>query len=133
MERIIERRREERLRVVELVKEFCKEVEKIFNKFTLILIGSYARGDFNLWSDIDVLIVVESCPRNPLRRFDLIKEVMMNPKFSNIEPIILTIEEIELKVRKKDPLIREVVDYGVFIRDDLNIRDLLKLKLSGDS
>ncbi len=26
-------------------------------KTTLILFGSYARGDFNLWSDIDIIII----------------------------------------------------------------------------
>jgi len=37
-------------------------------KLALALVyGSYARGDFNEWSDIDVLLVVEdNLPRNPL-------------------------------------------------------------------
>lgn len=37
-------------------------------KATVILIGSYARGDFNLWSDVDILLISESLSGNPIER-----------------------------------------------------------------
>lgn len=36
-------------------------------KVSAILIGSYARGDFNKWSDVDVLLIAEFAG-NPLER-----------------------------------------------------------------
>jgi len=46
-------------------------------KITVILHGSYARGDFNLWSDIDVIVVSERFKgMRPLDRYDLIADLL---------------------------------------------------------
>lgn len=50
--------------ILEILKEFKRELSKILGDrvVDVILFGSYARGDFNLESDVDVLIVVKSKP-----------------------------------------------------------------------
>lgn len=59
--------------LIEIAKLFTRcIVEKIPNT-TAILYGSVARGDFNVWSDIDLLIVTRDCiPEDPLSRLDAI-------------------------------------------------------------
>ena len=51
---IVEKRIRERNSIINQSGEYAKSLDF---KCTVILIGSYARGDFNLWSDIDILIV----------------------------------------------------------------------------
>ena len=51
---IIEKRIEERKRIIRKAQEYSLTFEF---KATVILIGSYARGDFNLWSDVDIMII----------------------------------------------------------------------------
>ena len=42
-----------------------------------VLHGSYARGDFGEWSNVDVLVVVKGpLPKSPLKRLDLVEECL---------------------------------------------------------
>jgi len=63
---------------MEAVKERMRLRDKVINEAakwakglqfpaTVIVIGSYARGDFNLWSDVDVLLIADF-RGNPLER-----------------------------------------------------------------
>ncbi|MGB9714804.1 MAG: nucleotidyltransferase domain-containing protein [Thermodesulfovibrionales bacterium] len=49
------------MRIREILKEFKEEIEKLYGKRlkSIILYGSWARGDATEDSDIDVLIVLE--------------------------------------------------------------------------
>ena len=49
------------MRIREILKEFREEIEKLYGKRlkSIILYGSWARGDATEESDIDVLIVLE--------------------------------------------------------------------------
>jgi predicted nucleotidyltransferase len=43
----------------EVVRRLCSWAERVreLGPATLLVFGSYARGDFNLWSDVDVIVV----------------------------------------------------------------------------
>jgi len=105
---VIERRRKERDAVIQLAKQWTS---KLPFKCTVILIGSYARGDFNLWSDVDLLLVGDfhGAPLERLRTLD------PPPGF---QVIPLTPSEFERLWRRKDPLATEAVSIGVVLRDD---------------
>jgi predicted nucleotidyltransferase len=55
-----------------VVSEAKRWASSLSIRCTAYLIGSYARGDFNLWSDIDILLVsddlVGSLSKETLRR-----------------------------------------------------------------
>ena len=54
------------------VKEFAEEVKKKLGKVTVVLYGSYARGDFNLWRDVDILLISDAFKNiRFLDRYDL--------------------------------------------------------------
>jgi predicted nucleotidyltransferase len=47
------------LEALEEVEAYARRLRATLGKVTVILHGSYARGDFNLWSDIDLIVVSE--------------------------------------------------------------------------
>lgn len=108
---IIESRKRQRLEVIGQVSEFSKALNL---KCTVLLIGSYARGDFNLWSDVDLLIIGEfsGTPLERLKNFDL-------PE--GYEAILLTPDELSKKRNKNDLFVKESFKNGVTIRDDLHL------------
>ncbi len=115
--------REKRIKdVIDFLHSFVKDVKKIYGCVTVILVGSYARGDFNVWSDIDVLVVVEKAESNPLRRYDNIIPVLLRYDLP-IEPIIITRKEFFKGLKKKNPLIIDSLKYGKVILDELKICD----------
>ncbi len=68
------------MRIREILKEFREEIEKLYGKRlkSIILYGSWARGDATEESDIDVLIVLqgEVIPGEEIdRMIDIITEI----------------------------------------------------------
>ncbi len=123
MEKIIEFRKKLREEALKKARIFAECVRKI-GKVTVIVFGSYARGDFNVWSDIDVLVITDAAlPPNPLKRLDMIEECLATA--SEIEPIILTINEFRNRLRKRDPAIIEAIDKGIVILDELKLEELV--------
>ncbi len=121
---VIERRRREREERLRRAKRFAESILGLVRPASVIVIGSTARGDFNAWSDIDVLIVSPSLPKNPLERYDLLRPHLL----PGIEPIPLRPEDVERLVEKGAPVIDDVAR-GVPLLDDLG----LLRRLSGRS
>lgn len=57
---VLKERARRRGEVVEMVRAYAEKLGEKLGGVSVVLFGSYARGDFNLWSDIDVIIVSES-------------------------------------------------------------------------
>jgi len=107
----------ERKRIMEEALQKAREWAKgIPFKAKAILIGSYARGDFNLWSDIDVMVIAEF----DNRPIDRLKNIDYPPGF---EVIPLRPKEFKRLLEKKDPLALEALSIGILLRDDLNARE----------
>jgi predicted nucleotidyltransferase len=114
LERVIEERRLKRERAIEIARRFAECVDRKLELGLALLYGSYARGDFNEWSDIDVLLVArEELPANPIKRLSLIEECLMS--FPGVEPLILTTGELKALARK-NPLIRKNINEGVVLK-----------------
>lgn len=110
---VIKRREKRRREVIENARKWASSLDF---KTSAILIGSYARGDFNLWSDVDILIISDTFKGNPLER---LKKIDPPPGFQIIP---LNLEELEKLHSRNDILIREVLEHGVILRDDLQLR-----------
>ena len=108
---IVEKRIEERNKIIQEAKAYSKTLPL---KCSVLLIGSYARGDFNLWSDIDLLIIGDF-KGNPLER---LKNIDFPPGY---ETIMLTPEEINKMKSKNDKFITDALKDGVVLRDDFSI------------
>jgi predicted nucleotidyltransferase len=72
------------------------------------VVGSVARGDFNQWSDVDVVIVAEGLPARFPERIAL---------FSNsppgIEVFAYTPRELEQERERKNPIVLEAGHIGI--------------------
>jgi len=121
---ILRERRRERQRRIKLAREFVEEVADSIGSLTAVVIGSTSRGDFNAWSDIDVVIISDVFNANPLKRFDSLIPFIK----PGIEPIPLRTVDVYRLAEKKAPVVKEIVE-GIVIRDDLGIIEKLKIFL----
>lgn len=91
------------------IEEYVEEVVKSLNPYLVILFGSFAIGDINEGSDIDILVVADF-EENFL---DRIKKLMDMNKFRiPIEPIGYTLEEFNEMKNRKNAFIMEVLEKG---------------------
>ncbi|MEM3833610.1 MAG: nucleotidyltransferase domain-containing protein [Thermoprotei archaeon] len=97
MEKILKERKRQRNNVIKSVRAFAKKVKKKLGKVTIVLYGSYVRGDFNLWSDVDILIVSEAF--NNVRFLDRY-ELFKNEEKPGFEPKPYTPEEFKQIINK---------------------------------
>lgn len=70
-------------------REYARRVGEALGEARVFLYGSVARGDFNLESDIDLLVVSPHLPQDPLERLALLQG--LNP--GRVEARGLTPEE----------------------------------------
>ncbi len=116
--RVPRSRLEKWLKALEEAERLAHKVRAELGPATVILHGSYARGDFNLWSDVDIIIV---SPRfrgvRILDRYSLVEKIIP-PGF---EPVLMTPEEFRAALEK--PAWRQALARGhVILADDLNLR-----------
>lgn len=113
MEKVVQRRLRERLRVIEQARRWARGLP---GPVTAVLTGSYARGDFNLWSDVDIVLV---SPRfQGVKVLDRLRGIDAPPGY---EVIPLTPEEFEEMLVRGNPLAVEAATVGVVLRDDLGL------------
>lgn len=117
MEDIIAERERKRREVIEKARRYVISLKGRYSSF---LIGSYARGDFNVWSDIDVLLIGEF-QGNPVER---LLKLDFPPGF---EVIPLTEEEFDRAFKKNNPITWDIKS-GVVLRDDLKICEKYNIK-----
>jgi predicted nucleotidyltransferase len=99
------------------VERTAEKLARRLGRITILLHGSYARGDFNVWSDIDVIVASEAFRGvRQLDRYDMVAD-LLEP---NVEPILLTPEEL-LNLLDK-PSWRQALGRGtVVVHDDYDI------------
>ncbi len=111
----MEARRRERERVIELLRDYAELLRRRLGRITLLLYGSYARGDFNLWSDIDVVIVSDAFKgARFLERWKMLPEPP--PGLEALDTITWTLEEARVLMEK--PSWRKALEDAIVIVDD---------------
>jgi len=123
MRKVFEERKAEREERLSRAKKFAEEAAKTLGAITAWVYGSVARGDFNLWSDVDVLLIAEKLPEHPLDRAAL----LFRWAPAGVEPRGLTKSEFEKALEKKDAQLLCALKDRVLIRDDLRLEPLLSL------
>ncbi|MBI5727380.1 MAG: nucleotidyltransferase domain-containing protein [Ignavibacteriales bacterium] len=73
---------------INIAKKFSNEIKNIIKAENVILFGSYARGNFHNWSDIDIAIIVKN---SNFDYFDVYKKLgnITLKLNTRIEPIII--------------------------------------------
>ncbi len=113
------------LRVLDSVEKTAARLQGRLGRATIILHGSYARGDFNLWSDIDLVIVSERFEGvRPLDRYELVS-YLLEP---GMEAVLLTPREAGEVLRRTGW--RHALKYAVIVVDDYGLSELVE-RVSG--
>ena len=112
----------------ELAKNFVLEAQRLLQRrlVSACLFGSVARGNGDLSSDIDILLVVEDLPEGLISRNRTLKSVQESIKSSPqagalrrlgqsvlVSPVMLTPEEAS----KHPPIMLDLVDDGILLYD----------------
>lgn len=100
-------------------REIKSLVHRLLRKYPInkiILFGSFSRGDFHNWSDIDLIIVGDFKERF----FDRIGLVLDEHKGTYaIEPLVYTEEEFTRMRKEKRPFIQEILKNGIVLYQKL--------------
>jgi predicted nucleotidyltransferase len=97
------------------IKEFveaCKEKFKE-NLVSIVLFGSYVRGNFKETSDVDLLVIFKKLPESVWERDKMMEEILWKillEKHVRVSPIIVEPEEIKMHAKWPNPLF-----YGILL------------------
>ena len=107
-------------RIHNIVYQFSQELNKIIGKklSKIIVYGSYARGDYNCNSDVDIMILIKMS-NSDIKKienqvYDLAFEIEMNTGI-DISPIIKNESEYEYWLDTL-PFYKNISDEGVLLR-----------------
>jgi len=81
------------------ISKYIETIKKNLEPLCIILFGSVARGDYNERSDIDLVIISNSFPKNSLKRLKLLMDLIGN--LTPIEPFGYTDEEFKNMIEKR--------------------------------
>ncbi|KUJ98778.1 MAG: Uncharacterized protein XD43_1561 [Thermococcales archaeon 44_46] len=98
---------------LEKLKAFVERiVEYLEGDVTVILFGSYARGDYNLASDFDLIVISDKIKGNPLERTrELYK---LNKEFLPVDIIAYTKKEFLKALENLSPSALDAIAEGKF-------------------
>jgi predicted nucleotidyltransferase len=74
---LLERRRRERDALIDEARAYAQRLRRLSPRARVFLYGSVARGDFNLSSDIDLLVVSDELPVDPLARAEFLFDLAL--------------------------------------------------------
>lgn len=104
-------RRRERERLIGLARDYVSGLASRIPLTAAAVVGSVARGDFNVWSDIDVVVVArELPPRAPDRG-----AMLAGHAAPGVQAVGFTEGEFLVALRKRNPLALEATADGVVL------------------
>lgn len=114
---ILVRRRSEQEARIRCAADWAHELAKRLDLVAVVVFGSSARGDFNKWSDIDVLVVANDLPQGARERLAFLSEDAP----VGVQPVGWTPDELADRRRRRDPIARECDGVGVMVLGALPI------------
>lgn len=90
---------------------------------SIILFGSFVKGNFTSTSDIDVLVICEAPPKDWRERDKMVLELTENVEIKYGTPIHMTLaskEEITHAIESVSPLMLEIYDANKIVYDKYN-------------
>ena len=111
MHEAVAARRVEREALIALAREYLDRLSRRLPVTAAVVAGSVARGDFNVWSDVDVVVVAEDLPARAPERMAL----LLADAPPRVQPIGFTPAELELARRRANRLVVEADRHGVVL------------------
>ena len=87
-----------------ILKKYVKDIQQLYgNKLkTVLLYGSYARGDFRADSDIDIMILVDLSEQEILKKGHVLSDITFDYNFNDdlkIMPIVKNLDHFNKWLR----------------------------------
>lgn len=96
----------------DMILGIASKIEKDYQPNKIILFGSYAYGEPDRDSDIDLLIIKNTLER-PIDRRVAVAEIISDPKrLTPLEVIVLTPEEVRERLEIGDQFLKGILDKG---------------------
>jgi predicted nucleotidyltransferase len=124
---VLQKRKGQRAKSLDMARAYADGLRESLGKVTAIVYGSVARGDFNLGSDVDVLIIAEVLPAHPLARMELLYSCLERP----LEPKAYTLAEFQTLRDRGHPFIFTVLTEGIAVTDDLSLATVDNSTMTG--
>jgi len=109
-EAVLDRRRQEQRALVERAQVFADGLDPQLGVEAVVVFGSVARGDFNLWSDIDVLVIAEHVADGWLERI-----VSVGEPPALVQPMVWTPAEWTEQLARNNAAALEAADRGMWL------------------
>lgn len=112
---VVERRRAEQRARIDTVAAWAEGFAAGRHVTAVVVFGSTVRGDFNKWSDTDVLVVAEDLPGEWRSRI----EVLMAGAPPGVQALGWTSAELSERRNRRDPIALECDRVGVVVHGAL--------------
>ena len=99
----------------ELEKFVKRLVEYLERDVTVILFGSYAKGNYNLASDIDLIVISDKLKGNPMERTKMLYE--LNTEFLPLDILAYRREEFLRALENLSPSALDAIKEGKVLYD----------------
>ena len=114
MSDVIASRLAERERLIELARVYARALSERMPVCAVVLAGSVARGDFNVWSDVDVLVVADVLPARLPDRLALLAA----DASGGIQVVGLTPDELRRAAQRGNRLVLDAAAHGILLAGD---------------
>ncbi|HID43136.1 MAG TPA: nucleotidyltransferase domain-containing protein [Archaeoglobaceae archaeon] len=101
--------------IYERLRKISERLKKKYHAEKVILYGSYATGEATEDSDVDLLIIAPANERFFERMARVLALVRDLKKGIPIEPIVLTEEEVENRIKVGDQFVQDIIEKGVYL------------------
>jgi len=96
----------------QVIDEIVKKIVTEYSPQKVILFGSYAYGNPDEESDLDILVIKDTDKR-PIERWTDIKRILRDRnRLTSVTPIVYTPKELQERISLGDFFIQEVLEKG---------------------
>lgn len=101
------------------IQDICDRIAREFRPERIILFGSYARGDADEDSDVDLLVIMPFEGKGARKAAEIMKRVQ--PHFP-VDVIVRTPETVRERIKLGDFFLREAVEKGKALHEGRHAR-----------
>lgn len=98
-----------------IVSLISKRLKDNFGAKEVILFGSYASGEAHEDSDVDLLIIADTREKLHERIASVLKLLRGLIRYIPLSPIVLTPDELQLQLKKRNQFIEDILKTGIRI------------------
>jgi predicted nucleotidyltransferase len=96
------------------IQDFTRQIAERYSPQEIILFGSYARGEANNSSDVDLLVILDHDTDNVEKAIEI--RNLLHPRFA-LDLLVRRPDDIARRIAMNDFFIQDIVNEGVVLYD----------------